>query len=324
MKMQVDYAGWAYKQGSMIRNWKRRFMILRGKQLSYYDTAHVDDRVRAKGSFQVLTVEKANDIKNGLIIHGTGGRVMKIYTDTFDECTAWCEAITELSVEQAYTTRASMSANLRDSRRSSISAPQLPPVNDFEVFDGEIDRDATHSGWLSKEGGRVKNWKRRFFYLSGRSLSYYDNESMAGSTKGNGLVCGVRVNKDKQYSLDINFEKGRLLRVTADSQDEFNQWFDVLTSTVEGRSLRKVQSVVSMSAPPLHPQSSLSISNLPNKPTPTFSSMESFNSYADGSEHLSTQSSNISAPQSPVRGNNDTMTSWMSSDSGDGSEDDWL
>ena len=37
----------------------------------------------------------------------------------------------------------------------------------------EPDEECLYSGWLMKEGGRIKTWRRRFFVLSPRWLSYY-------------------------------------------------------------------------------------------------------------------------------------------------------
>ncbi|TMW63851.1 hypothetical protein Poli38472_002792 [Pythium oligandrum] len=37
----VDYAGWAFKQGSKVRTWKKRFFVLRGCDLTYYETRGV-------------------------------------------------------------------------------------------------------------------------------------------------------------------------------------------------------------------------------------------------------------------------------------------
>lgn len=36
-----------------------------------------------------------------------------------------------------------------------------------------------HSGWMSKEGHLNPLWKSRFFVLSGDTLTYYNDETMA-------------------------------------------------------------------------------------------------------------------------------------------------
>lgn len=88
-----EFAGWVYKQGSLVKNWKKRFMVLRGRQLTYYDTAKVDPTVKAKGSFQVITVELSTDIQNGLLVHGRGGRVLKLYTASAEATSSWYNMI---------------------------------------------------------------------------------------------------------------------------------------------------------------------------------------------------------------------------------------
>ncbi|RLN45246.1 hypothetical protein BBJ29_002533 [Phytophthora kernoviae] len=89
MAIDGQYAGWVYKQGSLVKNWKKRFMVLRGRQLTYYDTAKVSPTVKAKGSFQVITVELSTDIQNGLLVHGRGGRVLKLYTASAEATSTW-------------------------------------------------------------------------------------------------------------------------------------------------------------------------------------------------------------------------------------------
>jgi len=43
------------------------------------------------------------------------------------------------------------------------------------------------SGWMMKQGGSVKTWKRRFFVLKGLALAYYETEydtTPKGTTTG--------------------------------------------------------------------------------------------------------------------------------------------
>merc|ERR1712137_533302 len=40
----------------------------------------------------------------------------------------------------------------------------------------EADRSVYYSGWMNKKGRKVRNWKRRWFVLSGHHLSYYAKE----------------------------------------------------------------------------------------------------------------------------------------------------
>ncbi|EQC27736.1 hypothetical protein SDRG_14486 [Saprolegnia diclina VS20] len=304
-----DYQGWVFKQGSLVRSWKKRYMVLKNKQLSYFDTENVTASTKAKGSFAVITIEYAKDIQHGLLIHGVGGRVMKLYTESAESCTGWFDAVTAVMLGQVLS-----QASLRASSHSA-SAPRTSSLR-ASTNQPYVDDDNEHcSGWLAKEGGRVKNWKRRFFFLQGRSLTYYDNDKMAGSAKGNGQVCGVRVNREKAQSLDITFEKGRILRVTADCADEFDTWFQALTAAVEGRAFRRDRGSMADSRP--------SIAS--GKP-PVFSSMDSYASYEDGGFSPGGTSSRYLTQDSldhPLGRNNNS--SWLSSDSDDDKSDgDWL
>lgn len=42
-----------------------------------------------------------------------------------------------------------------------------------EVFKDDI----LFGGWLTKKGGSVKNWKRRFFVLTAEKLLYYEDDT---------------------------------------------------------------------------------------------------------------------------------------------------
>ncbi|OQR87816.1 hypothetical protein ACHHYP_07976 [Achlya hypogyna] len=296
-----DYQGWVYKQGSLVRSWKKRYMILKNKQLSYFDTENVTATTKAKGSFAVITIEYAKDISNGLLIHGVGGRVMKLYTESAESCTGWFNAVTAVMLGQALSqARASSHSAGRDSRMSVSQ----------QYFDED---NENCSGWLAKEGGRVKNWKRRFFFLQGRSLTYYDNANMAGSAKGNGQVCGVRINREKPLSLDVTFEKGRILRVTADNSEDYDMWFHALTAAVEGRAFRRTD------------RGSIAEAATAAKP-PVFSSMDSYASYEDGAVSPSGSSSRYLTQNSVDHPLGRENSSWMSSDEDDGntSDGDWL
>ncbi|ETW07396.1 hypothetical protein H310_01921 [Aphanomyces invadans] len=321
-----DYAGWVYKQGSMIKSWKKRYMVLKNKQLTYFESEKVEGNSKAKGSFQVITVEIAHDIKNGLLVHGTGGRVMKLYTDTAEGCEEWINAIAQATSGQPPLVA---QVSVRGPLNGSGSSMSFPPrdtrsnssVSSLRSSIAADDDTGGCFGWLAKEGGRVKNWKRRYFSLQGRSLTYFDNANMTGAAKGNGQVCGVRINKDKPLSIDVNFEKGRVLRVTADNKDDFEKWWMCLNAAVEGRSVSRA-SRSSMSG-----NAAAAVVNVaaaaPASSNAIFRSLDSYESHEDVSivaNKYATQDS--SAAEASRLTNNQ---SWLSSDSDDDKEDgDWL
>lgn len=44
--------------------------------------------------------------------------------------------------------------------------------------DGQVFMNAEKKGWMTKQGGRIKTWKRRWFILSDNVLYYFKNPSV--------------------------------------------------------------------------------------------------------------------------------------------------
>ncbi|CEG48763.1 3hydroxyisobutyryl hydrolase [Plasmopara halstedii] len=231
-----EFAGWVYKQGSIVKSWKKRYMVLSGRQLTYYDTAKVDQKVKPKGSCQVITVELSTDIQNGLLVHGRGGRVLKLYTASAEATSAWYNMILDATKAAPQQFMAAP-----PDRFSTLSASASKPADDeLELLDHleslslseDGSEQVTHSGWLKKEGARVKSWRRRFFVLRGNSLSYFNSEDTGAIAKGSGDVRAVEVNTINN-GLDISFDTGRVLRVTAKNSKEMELWLCKLSDAIE-------------------------------------------------------------------------------------------
>ncbi|GLE05137.1 hypothetical protein PINS_up014125 [Pythium insidiosum] len=336
-----QHAGWIYKQGSLVKNWKRRFMVLRGKQLTYYDTDKLTPRVKEKGSFQVITVELSSDIQNGLLVHGRGGRVLKLYTDSADATSAWYQAIIDATTGAAAANMAALSMSDRYSTLSGSNVSDSVDVDDqidlmdqLESLPLEDAPPVEHSGWLMKEGSRVKSWKRRYFTLRGDILSYFDAEGTGKNAKGYGHVRGVEVNGEKDNSLDIRFDNGRILRVVAESGEDMQEWLCMLSDAIEAanadhnnvrqsiavrQSLRlsRPQSRPSVSMPMRHslagaPTSRQSFSGMKGSPAvvPTHG-FERSQSYQSSRLSFSANSSTISDNQIDVYDSDDSEGDWI-------------
>jgi hypothetical protein len=84
------------------------------------------------------------------------------------------------------------------------------------------------TGFLTKRGGRIKNWKRRFFILENGKMKYYANE---GDKKEKGTIivanceCGplLRSIDDKKNLFQI-VNKNRTYYMSCDSSENLEKW----------------------------------------------------------------------------------------------------
>jgi len=95
-----------------------------------------------------------------------------------------------------------------------------------------------HSGYLVKEGGSWKSWKRRYFELRGSSLSYFKK---LGDVTPVGLidlnectsVMAVSYKKENAFCLDT---PGRKYYICADTPQERDSWVAVLSKTIQSQN----------------------------------------------------------------------------------------
>ncbi|KAI9990309.1 hypothetical protein PInf_021119 [Phytophthora infestans] len=93
-------------------------------------------------------------------------------------------------------------------------------------------------GWLRKEGGKVKSWKRRYFALYGSRLSYYKSEK--GSLLRSVSVVSIEPHPTVSLGLVVSTLSGRKLIMQADSNEEFDRWLSAIQGAVAGENERKL------------------------------------------------------------------------------------
>jgi hypothetical protein len=310
--MTGDFSGWVYKQGSLVKSWKKRFMVLRQKQLTYFDTAQITPKVKEKGSFKVITVELSSDLQNGLIIHGVNGRVLKLYTDSSESTSQWYNAIMEACNNKTNLSgdRATICSNPEQfsDNNSSIGVDSEVDLIDRLDIQGDIidDSQVKYCGWLLKEGSRVKSWKRRYFSLRGNVISYFNSADTGNYAKGYGTVCGVQVNMTKFNSLDIQFDNGRVLRVAADTEEEMEKWLAYLSMAA---NIGKAE--IDMLHPALLQNPRVSI-YLDSHQTPQRSSLPGRYHHGGSNQSLSFSASST-GPSAPNRHSSSSLSSVTSS-----------
>eukprot|EP00761_Pharyngomonas_kirbyi_P007086 gb/GECH01007095.1/.p1 GENE.gb/GECH01007095.1/~~gb/GECH01007095.1/.p1 ORF type:complete len:206 (+),score=65.44 gb/GECH01007095.1/:1-618(+) len=108
--------------------------------------------------------------------------------------------------------------------------PHRKPVNRWNKG-GAV----AHRGWLIKQGGAVKNWKKRFCVLQDGSLQYYKDENDS-EPRGVIFIRGQfsrRMSPDEEKALDIKnglliTNPNRTFYLYGGSQKEADKWVERL------------------------------------------------------------------------------------------------
>ncbi|GAB9474629.1 Dynein light chain [Globisporangium polare] len=269
MQQGVDFSGWGSKQGSKVKTWKKRFFVLRGRELVYYSGGGGEE----KGRLTVVGADFAPDLKHGLLVRGEKKhkmQVLKMKTATADESKAWLLKLrAAVSDADAAGANAHLSASFRSRSVSgstnsstsnassgnfmtqasrgpamtsqasyhhsqrSLSEPKAAGPLTSASSSGEYYANSSDEkrGWLLKEGSKVKSWKKRFFVLRGNVLTYYESETSSPKL-GALVVRDIETNFTTPFTLDVHAEGGRLLRIAADSLQDIESWDQALTQAI--------------------------------------------------------------------------------------------
>mmetsp|Transcript_3979 Transcript_3979/g.6212 ORF Transcript_3979/g.6212 Transcript_3979/m.6212 type:complete len:132 (-) Transcript_3979:135-530(-) len=93
------------------------------------------------------------------------------------------------------------------------------------------------SGYLTKRGSVVPNWKRRYFELSVNTLTYYEYEG--GTRKGSIHITSTTLIKETHFMLIShafyieNIDDNTVLYLSADTESDKNLWISALMKTIE-------------------------------------------------------------------------------------------
>ncbi|KAL7718382.1 PH domain-containing protein [Entamoeba marina] len=95
------------------------------------------------------------------------------------------------------------------------------------------------SGWGTKQGGKWKSWKRRFFVLKDRKLWYFENEKSTTAKGWIDLPPGTDVKDESErpkklaFSINSRGVKGlRTFHLTVDTEEDFTGFFTGLSKVL--------------------------------------------------------------------------------------------
>lgn len=196
-----DHSGWGQKQGSIIKSWKKRYFVLKGRELIYFAERSPSGKgIDEKGRLRVADVEFTPEFTNGLIMRGElKGQLLKMQVDTNEACLEWFNAV-----------RAAIQAEVD----SALAAGKAGGVGGTA--------GVSMQGWLYKEGQNFKTWKRRYMTLCGRVIKYH--AQMNEQPLGEARVNDVNINNARSFALDIYSDNNRIFRIAASSFAEIEAW----------------------------------------------------------------------------------------------------
>lgn len=209
----VLMAGYLTKEGGGWKSWKRRYFVLSlGGILNYYE----DESMRKpKGSLDCST----------------------------SFCYRMLPELSELHFEvdsEVVSTKSErklrVCAEDEDSRDQWISCFQLllMKLRTGTLITGDKvgDQETYMKGYLTKEGGNWKSWKRRYFVLKKNGIVHYYEDGSMAKLKGTLAVKDAEVNPFPEGG-ELCFEvvsdifsegTGRSLRVRADDEEQMSSW----------------------------------------------------------------------------------------------------
>ncbi|KAH7828215.1 putative pleckstrin homology domain-containing family H [Monocercomonoides exilis] len=173
----MTFTGWLTKEGgSFFKNWQRRWCVLDNQRgtLTYYESENTSKKpngVVLLAGTTVALIAKSVKGKDNCFMISSPDRTFYAFADSASECDAWI-------------------AELRKVIESLAKQSDTPANATEETNDSTPDDTSLYAGWLTKEAGSGKNWRKRFFVLTKKEMKYYKDRS-ATEPQGSFPIAGA-------------------------------------------------------------------------------------------------------------------------------------
>ncbi|KAJ0407773.1 hypothetical protein ATCC90586_003275 [Pythium insidiosum] len=88
-------------------------------------------------------------------------------------------------------------------------------------------------GYLIKQGGRFKTWRKRFFQFHNGALSYRKDNRDKSKVLRREMIIDVHFYNKVKNGLCVTLASGRVLYLSAKLEEHANTWFDVFTEYLQ-------------------------------------------------------------------------------------------
>lgn len=100
-------------------------------------------------------------------------------------------------------------------------------------------------GYLVKQGGRIKTWRKRYFEFRDGCLSYRKNRRDNSKVIRRDVIVDVHYNDKVRNGLAVTLLSGRVLQVSAKTDEQANIWFDVFSEFIfRNQKMNQLQEVI--------------------------------------------------------------------------------
>lgn len=163
--------GYALKMGEVNKAWKRRWFVLKSAHLFYFNSPQ--DTTTKEKALGTIPLMEASVSKDSAGAHDKPNTLRislrhRDYILSFETEEILNEWVASLSRTEYFNEEAALSG-----RPTGALAPGAISAKSPLLW------GSTMEGWLTKQGHRVKNWKKRWFVLKKNLLLYYGGEDDA-------------------------------------------------------------------------------------------------------------------------------------------------
>ncbi|TMW63482.1 hypothetical protein Poli38472_002423 [Pythium oligandrum] len=200
-----SHDGYLFMLEQRNRSWRRQYFELRNDGYLICKENENNSTIDKRASGYLKSVAFSPEVHpNGLVMQLDSGHSIFVYAETYDDRMLWYAAISAV-----------VSANDRTPHRStSVKSTYVQSAR------------SNHSGWLFKQAGVFKAWKRMHFSLHGTEMGFAKDTN--APVEEYEKIYSIEEWDGKQHGLEIRLVSGKIWRVYAESYESAKAWRNLI------------------------------------------------------------------------------------------------